>query len=388
MYSIKKVCILTSVHSAFDTRIFHKEARTLVRAGYDVTLIAQHNKNEIVDGIKIIALLRPKNRFYRVFFLTRKVYKIALKQNADIYHFHDPELIPPGIWLKFLGKKVIYDVHEDVPKQILSKHWLLEIIRKPISICVNCFEKLISLSFNYIITATPTIKANFRQYNVIDIRNYPILNSEILKNKSRGLIYQARGSDESDPYKVRSKDSYNLIYVGGLDKIRGIKEIIQVTELVNPEYRVKLLLAGRFSEKNFEEECHNLKGWKKTESLGWIRYEEIFNYLLNANIGLVCLYPLTRFLSSLPVKLFEYMSAKLPIIASNFPLWKEIIEGNNCGICVNPLKPEEIANAIEYLIQHPEEAKKMGENGRKAVIEKYNWENEEKKLLKVYKGLT
>ena len=82
------------------------------------------------------------------------------------------------------------------------------------------------------------------------------------------------------------------------------------------------------------------------------------------------------------------MAAGLPIIASNFSLWKEIIEGNHCGICVNPLDPKEIARAIEYLIEHPEEAKKMGENGRKAVLEKYNWENESKKLLDVYKGLS
>jgi len=85
--------------------------------------------------------------------------------------------------------------------------------------------------------------------------------------------------------------------------------------------------------------------------------------------------------------MFEYMAAALPIIASNFPLWKEIIEGNNCGICVNPLEPKEIARAIEYLIEHPDEARKMGENGRKVVLEKYNWENESKKLLKVYEGL-
>jgi glycosyltransferase involved in cell wall biosynthesis len=85
--------------------------------------------------------------------------------------------------------------------------------------------------------------------------------------------------------------------------------------------------------------------------------------------------------------MFEYMAAGLPVIASNFPLWKEIIEGNHCGIYVNPLKPKEIAKAIEYLIKHPKEAKRMGENGRKAVLEKYNWENESKKLLKIYEEL-
>ena len=367
----RKVYILTSVHPPFDVRIFHKEAKTLVKNGYDVTIIAQHTKDETIDGIKIIALPEPKNRAERMTKLARKLFFLALKEKAAIYHFHDPELIPAGIALKLLGKKVIYDVHEDVPKSILSRDWLPKIIRKPLSIGVNCFEKLATLRFNYIITATPSIKNNFKIHKVVDVRNYPIINSEFLKNKR---LYENKGC-------------YALIYVGGLERERGIKEIIQALEWVNPEYRIKLILAGKFSERNFEEECHNLKGWKKTEFLGWLKYEKVFNYLLNADIGFVCLHPLTRFLSSLPVKLFEYMAAGLPIIASDFPLWKEIIEGNNCGLTVNPLNPREIGKSVEYLIEHPGEAKRMGENGRKAVLKEYNWENEEKKLLKVYEKL-
>jgi len=121
--------------------------------------------------------------------------------------------------------------------------------------------------------------------------------------------------------------------------------------------------------------------------LGWMQPEDVYAHLAKADIGLVCLHPEPRFMVAWPVKLFEYMAAGLSVVASNFPLWKEIVEGNQCGITVDPLDPKEIAQAIEYLLTHPEEARQMGENGRRAVEEKYNWEMESKKLLGVYSKL-
>ncbi len=116
-----KVCILTSVHPPFDVRIFHKEAKSLVKAGYDVTLIAQHDKEEIVDGVKIINLQKPRNRIERMTKTVSELYQKALRVDADIYHFHDPELIPVGKALKKRGKAIIYDVHEDYYESIKLK---------------------------------------------------------------------------------------------------------------------------------------------------------------------------------------------------------------------------------------------------------------------------
>ena len=128
-------------------------------------------------------------------------------------------------------------------------------------------------------------------------------------------------------------------------------------------------------------------GWKNVDYLGWMDREGVKAALNESMIGLVTLHPIINYLDALPVKMFEYMAAGLPVIASNFPLWKKIIEGNQCGLCVAPLDPQAIADAIDYLLVHPEEAERMGRNGQKAVQERYNWGLEELKLTSLYDSL-
>lgn len=379
----KKICILTSVHPAFDNRIFYKETKTLVRAGYDITLIAQYSKNEIVDGVKIIALpisSKPRYQIYLISGLIKqlgrgyKAYKIALKQKANIYHFHDPELLP---WMVRLKKKtetkVVYDAHENTSAQILSNYRFPKILRYVIAASFSFFEKKLSKKIDFIITATDNIEAKFKNINsnVKSIKNFPIL--DYFNNIKRESFF--------------SKENFILVYVGALAEIRGIAQIVQAMEYLPDNVKLKLL--GRFSPEDYENKIKNLKGFRKVDFLGWMCFDKIPHHLSQADIGMICLWPEPNYInSSTPTKLFEYMAAGLPTIASNFPLWKEIIEGNKCGICINPLNPKEIAKAIKYLIGHPGEAKRMGENGKKAVLEKYNWENESKKLLKIYEKLT
>jgi glycosyltransferase involved in cell wall biosynthesis len=372
---MKKVLLLSSIHPALDPHIF-RIAKTLTKNGYKVTLVAQHKKEEEIEGVKIIGLSEPKNRFCRFLFLTKKVYKIALEQKADVYHFHDPDLLP---WMWLLKKKtktkLIYDVHEDYPELILTREWIPKILKIPLSIFFNWFEKCISKSFDFIIAATPYIASRFKNHNVVYIgANFPDL--EIFN------------SLENSKFQKTKSEPFILIYAGGLEKIRGIKEIVEALSMVNPKYNIKLKLFGKFSEKKFDEEVKKLKGWEKVEYFGWIPLKEVYKEIKNSDVGLICLHPIKRYMVSLPLKMFEYMAAGISVIVSNFPLWKEIIEKENCGICVDPLNPKEIAKAVEYLIEHPDEAKKMGENGRKAVLEKYNWGNESKKLLKIYEELT
>ncbi|MBC7080576.1 MAG: glycosyltransferase family 4 protein [Methanothrix sp.] len=365
-----KVVHLTTVHPPFDTRIFHKEAKTLVRAGYDVTLIAQHEKDVVVDGVKIIALPKPRNRLSRMFGLTWRACCLALRQRADICHLHDPELIPMGLLLRLVGKRVIYDVHEDVPKQVLSKEWIPGLLRRLVAVGARLADAVAGSVLNAVVAATPQIARRFPATKTVVVQNFPILD-ELLP---------------PDPMPYTSRP-LKVAYVGGITVIRGIREMVQAMALLPNTPNAKLVLAGTFTPPALEEEVRRLPGWERVEFMGWQDRSGVARVLGQVRAGLAVLQPTRNYVEGWPVKLFEYMSAGLPVVASDFPLWKEIVEGNECGITVNPLDPKEIAQAIEYLLTHPEEAQEMGQNGRQAVLEKYNWEREAAKLLKLYEEL-
>lgn len=373
----KKICIITSAHPIFSTRIFHKEAKTLIKIGYEVTLIVQHDKNEIKDGIKIIALPRPKNRFFRIFVTSWKAFNLALKQKANFYHFHDPELLPAGILLKLLTlKKVIYDVHEDYPQAIRTKPWLPPFFRGLIVSVFSSFELLLVRLLDSVIAATDDISHRFPEKKTITIKNYPIL----------AFVRSAHSDAKIDIGFGRKGPT--LIYAGAMAEKRGIYELVKALESIDEKYKVTLKLLGKFSDKAFERRVRSLKGFAKVDFLGRVPYEEVSEHLMAVDIGFVLFHPAPNHLKSMPNKLFEYMAAGLPFIASNFPLWKEILEENECGLTVDPLNPNQIARAIEYLLDHPGMRRKMSKNGQRAVREKYNWEKESEKLSELYQRLS
>lgn len=361
-----KICHITTVHKPSDVRIFHKQCCSLQKNGFSVELIAPNVQKKSLKGIKLVGL-KPmkKNRLYRMFNLSKVAYELALETNADIYHFHDPELLRIGLKLIGKGKKVIYDVHEDLPRQILTKHWINPFLRKTISFLIEKYENYAARKMSAVISATSHITKRFIKINnqSININNYPIISE--FKN-------------------LQTKKSINhIVYSGGISKQRGIVEIIKAIE--NSE--IKLLLAGEFLDPNLEKELKALKGWGNVNYLGFLNRIEISSLYHKSNIGMVTLHPTLNYKDSLPVKMFEYMAAGIPVIASDFEKWKEIIINHNCGMTVNPNDPIEIKNAIDYLINNPAEAKKMGENGIKAVKKIYNWSIEEKKLLALYRTL-
>jgi glycosyltransferase involved in cell wall biosynthesis len=368
-----KVCVLTSVHSAFDDRIFHRECSSLARAGYDVTLIVPHERDEVVEGVRIKALPRPNGRFSRMTGGAYRAYREAMRQKAAVYHFHDPELIPVGLLLRAKGKKVVYDIHEDYPKDMLSKYYIPVWARSPLAWLVERFENIACSAFSALVPATPAIAERFNGLNArtVVVQNFP-LPGELAPPS--GAAWAERG--------------FSVAYLGTISRNRGLKEMVEAVALLRDRMGVKLKLAGWFSPLTLQEEASRLPGWEQVEVLGAVGRDGVAKVLRSVRAGLVPFHPDPNHVRSGPNKMFEYMSAGIPVIASDFPLWREIIEGVRCGLVVDPLDPRAIAQAIEYLMTHDEEAEAMGARGREAIRDSYNWEIEERKLVELYSGLT
>jgi len=358
----------SSVHGRYDIRIFHKLCKSLASNGYNVSFCISDGKGEeFKNGVRIIDAGAPfKNRLFRILFTSYKTYKKALSLNGDIYHFHDPELLPYGLLLKWHGKKVIFDSHEDVEYDIKQKIYLNKYLRTFIARIYKSLEIFTAKRFDALVGATPHITSRLSEYHskAININNYPIL-------------------DETPGYGSTSTDRA-IAYTGIIASFRGIREVIKALELVP---NVTLYMAGTFAEEDVKKEVMQYEGWKKVVYLGQIGRAEIIELYQKASIGVVTFLPLPNHIDSQPNKLFEYLGAGLAVVVSHFPLWKELIEENNCGICVDPLNSNEIAEAFISLLDNMTETKTMGSNGNALIKNKFNWNKEEEKLLALYANL-
>lgn len=365
-----KVCILTSVHLPFDGRIFHKEAKSLAQAGYEVVLIARHDKAEVVDGVRVVPLPEPRNRFQRVTKVLWRLFRLAIREDADVYHFHDPELMIVGLFLKIYRKRVIWDVHEHYPNSILDKFWIWKPWRRCVSKSFDIFERAVVRFFDYVIYTTPFVGARYEKLKVRSgrVENYPIV--------------ELSETFEKDPQE-------RIVYLGGMSRIRGLVEVIEAFSLVAKRYPTwELHLVGSARPAIFEDELRALVKERgvaaNVKFLSWVSYEEKERFSSRAAMGIITYLPYANNTSCLPNKLFDYMLVGLPVIASNFPLYREVVEPHRCGLIVDPARPEEIAEAMTHLIEHPVEARTMGQNGRRAVAQRYNWRRESEALLRIY----
>lgn len=357
----KKICHVTSVHPYLDGRIFRKECCSLKKK-YDVCLIAPNVEDQTIDGISVFGVNLPKGRIKRIKTLGN-VYKKMMEVDADVYHFHDPELMPIGLKAKRAGKKVIFDSHEDVPVQIAERDSIPKLFRRIIYSAYSLYEKYALKRYDAIVSVTPSIVERLRNVNPIisQITNYPIL-KEFNDN--------------------RSWQKY-ICFTGGVSPQWMHDSIIRSIEGLDVKYVVAGIVEG-----NYLEQLKTLPAWNMVDYRGVVKPKDVSEIQQGSFAGIA----LNDYVANVGyklgslgnTKLFEYMMSGIPVIATDFTLWKEIIEKYDCGICVNPHNVEEIRNAIVYLLNNPKVAKRMGDNGRKAVHDQYNWTSQESILFDMY----
>ena len=313
---------MTSVHQPFDVRIFYKECRTLAKAGYDVHLIAPCDRPDTRDGVDIRPLPLPAGRPTRLIRTAWQMYRAASEIDGDVYHFHDPELIGVGMLLKSAGKCVVYDSHENVAGDILTKEWIPRYAQRAVAASAHCVQKLGVALFDAVVAATPAIAALFPQRKCVIVQNFPLLDE--------------LSSAAASPYTEREN---SIVYLGVITAVRGAREMVNAIAAVPGRLNSSFLLAGDIYPDQLRIELQSLPGWQKTRYLGVLPRSRIANLLARARVGLVLFQPAPNYDDSQPTKLFEYMSAAVPVVASDFPEWQALIEGVGCGLVVDPRDP-------------------------------------------------
>ena len=364
----------STVHYRDDSRIRSKMMKSLsARYHGQVKLLVQDGKGSEVDsesGYVVVDTGPRLPRLKRMLIGGWRMFRAVAHERPAIAHFHDPELIPWAILLRLYGVRVVYDVHEDYPQSVAEYQSLPLIARRVLPSVIWLIEFASSLFFSGIVTVTPKIQARFPRNKTVLVRNFPML--------------EEFHAPSSSPMRLRPCE---VAYIGTITQNRNIIGMLDAIGSID-DVGVTLRLAGDFPVLADENSARSHAEWSKVQFDGWVSRDGIASILASARAGLVVLKPLEHEALSLPIKLFEYMAAGVPLIASDFPLWRTIIEEAECGLLVDPLKPSEIASAIRWVVNHPDEAQAMGLRGRQAALTKYNWDSEIEMLFNLYESIT
>ena len=368
-----KITHLSSVHPRYDTRIYLKECLSLSKnLDYEVSFIVADNLGyERKNNLVFYDVGKINSRLKRVFITTRKIYKKCIELDSDIYHFHDPELIPVGLKLKKKGKIVIFDIHENIYYQIKDKDYINKYIRNFIASAYKLYEKYALRKFDQLILAEDSYLNYYQNLskNVDIILNLPDIKS-------------------LEPFFNLERKENGIFYVGSITENRGLDVIIKAIKLLEEE-NIDFFMhyIGPYNEKDLIKNKVSKLNNKHIKFYNSLPLTNALKYSIKSKVGLSILKPIKNYKESYSTKVFEYMALGLPVITSNFPLYKDIVEKYKCGICIDPENPNELAEAIKWILKNSDEAKNMGINGNKTVKEKYNWNIEESKLNYIYKRL-
>ena len=376
------VCHITTLHPRDDARILHREIGSLRRmTTLDLTLLVADGLGEQVlqateGDISIIDLgIRKTNRFGRATVTQFQALLWLLRKRPDIVHIHDPELLITACVLRCLGRKVVFDSHEDLPKQIMAKEWIPTSIRGAVSTLISVIYRNFLGLLSNVVCATPSIAETIGTKNCVVARNFPRLTDFSSSQQKKSID------------TTHSNNRVKLLYVGSISKDRGIETMLSLIHKLNQlGCSAELIVAGEWND-GLRRECSKHEGWEYTTICGRVSRDEVAELLQAATLGMLLLSPTPNHLDALPVKLFEYCAAGLPIVASNYPMLESLVAGENTGICL-PLEDISLmASEVAKLIQNEELRAEMSTNGISAVQSKWNWESEESRFLDMYEAL-
>ena len=367
-----KICHVTSAHPEEDGRIFRRGCVSAAQNGYE-TYLVQRGKTYDKDGVHIIGIGIPRKngRIYRMTSFAREAYYAARELNCDLYHLHDPELLPYARKLHRAGKAVVFDSHENYVEQIRNKTYLPSLIARTLSMLYDKYSKKV--------------------FQEIDGLTYPGNDSQ--ESVYHGLCKRVVSTDNL-PWLSEFYEKYNeevqreprtACYIGGLNKARGITQIIKACSMAG----CKLYLAGEFESEEYKKTLEEMKEYSCVEYLGMIGREAVFELLSKVSLGICLLLEVGQYykMQNLPTKVYEYMSMSLPVLLNDSLYNKKINKELKLGYCVDPMDVEKCSKAIRDMLDNPKLCKEFGENGRAAIRNRFCWDIEQEKLITLYKDI-
>ena len=359
---------LAAAHAATDPRIAEKECRALAEAGHDVAFVVPHDRDETLGSVRILAVPRPTSGKERMLHTTRAVVRRALgaaRGRETVFHVHEADLLPFVLPLAARGRRVVYDAHEDTPRQTFHQAWIPRPARLPVAAAYAGLEALAGRLCAGIVAATPTIADRYPTRKTALVRNFPVL------------------SDAPVP-PFASREAL-VAYVGAVTVARGAEEMVRAAALL-PE-GARLAVAGTPFPASLPGRLAGLPGFARTDLLGPLGRPAVADLLARARVGLVALHATPQYRDAYPTKLFEYMAAGLPVVATDVPLWRSVVEGAGCGLLVDPLDPAAVAAACARLLEDDALAARMGAAGRDAALARFSWRGEGERLVRFYDAL-
>lgn len=366
-----KICHLTTSNSNCIPRLL-RECHAAKAADIQTVIVLEGKNGSYfgsgieTEGIEFIEFSPVGGRFKRLFVRAKKMATAALETNADIIQIHDPEYLPYVSMFSKNNRKVIFDSHENYVLQIREKKYIPRFFRSLIAKFYGMYEAYVCKRIDCVLYPCTINGKNFfenRAKKSVKIENYsmPI------------------------PFTREKVVPKQVVYAGALTESRGLFNMAAATQLAGGT----LVLCGAFGSKDEKQSLHNLGASSCVEYRGEMARSDLFQIYSHSAVGLSVLKPIGQYamIDNLPTKICEYMQCGIPVIMSDFPYYKKKNEQYQFGICVDPENVTEISNAIRYLFDHPEEARRMGENGRRAIKEEFNWGVEEKKLIELYQNL-